>query len=51
VKSSFDGFLDFARRHREIVDRFGRFPHRNVALGRESTAVEKAFLEQPGSRF
>ena len=51
VKSSFDSFLDFARRHREIVDRFGRFPHRNVALGRQSTAAETAFLKQPGSRF
>lgn len=51
VKASFDSYLDFARRHREIVDRFGRFPHRNAALGRQSSAAETAFLEQPGSRF
>jgi uncharacterized protein (DUF924 family) len=43
--------LDFARRHREIVDRFGRYPHRNAILGRPSTPEETAFLEQPGSRF
>lgn len=42
---------DYAVRHRDIVARFGRFPHRNVALGRESTAEELAFLEQPGSSF
>jgi len=38
-------------RHRAIVDRFGRYPHRNAVLGRESTAEELAFLQQPGSRF
>jgi len=38
-------------RHREIVDRFGRFPHRNETLGRESTPEEREFLEQPGSSF
>jgi uncharacterized protein (DUF924 family) len=43
--------LDFARRHRDIIARFGRFPHRNAILGRVSTAEEAAFLEQPGSRF
>jgi len=37
--------------HKAIVDRFGRYPHRNAVLGRESTAEELAFLEQPGSRF
>lgn len=37
--------------HKAIVDRFGRFPHRNELLGRESTAEEKAFLETPGSSF
>ena len=42
---------DFARRHREVIARFGRFPHRNRALGRTSTAEEQAFLQQPGSRF
>lgn len=43
--------LDYAHRHREVIRRFGRFPHRNAILGRESTAEELAFLEQPGSRF
>lgn len=45
------GSLDFARRHRDIVARFGRFPHRNAILGRESTAEELAFLQEPGSSF
>lgn len=40
-----EGFLDHARQHRDIVLRFGRFPHRNRTLGRESTAQEEAFLE------
>jgi uncharacterized protein (DUF924 family) len=43
--------LDFARRHRVIIDRFGRYPHRNAILGRESTAEEIEFLKQPGSGF
>jgi uncharacterized protein (DUF924 family) len=42
---------DFARRHHDIVARFGRFPHRNEILGRVSTAEEIEFLRQPGSRF
>jgi uncharacterized protein (DUF924 family) len=42
---------DYARRHREVIARFGRFPHRNAALGRESTAEERAYLAQPGSGF
>ena len=41
----------YARRHREIIERFGRFPHRNGALGRESTAAEIEFLKLPGSGF
>lgn len=44
-------FLDFAIQHRDIIAHFGRFPHRNAILGRDSTAAEKAFLEQPGSSF
>jgi uncharacterized protein (DUF924 family) len=44
-------YRDYSRQHRDIVARFGRFPHRNAALGRESTAEELAFLEQPGSSF
>ena len=47
----YDGALDFAMRHRDIVARFGRFPHRNRILGRVSTPDEIAFLEQPGSSF
>jgi len=43
--------LDFERRHAEIVRRFGRYPHRNEVLGRESTPEELLFLQQPGSRF
>lgn len=50
-REAFNGFVDFARRHLEVIERFGRFPHRNAILGRESTAAELAFLEQPGSSF
>ncbi len=42
---------EYAERHRDIIKRFGRFPHRNDLLGRESTAAEIEFLELPGSRF
>ncbi len=41
----------YAERHREIIQRFGRFPHRNEALGRETTAAERAFLREPNSSF
>lgn len=47
----FDDFLDYARQHRDVVARFGRFPHRNAVLGRVSTPEEVEFLKQPGSRF
>jgi uncharacterized protein (DUF924 family) len=40
--------LKFAHVHRDIIVRFGRFPHRNAALGRETTAQEQAFLDQGG---
>jgi uncharacterized protein (DUF924 family) len=43
--------LDYAHRHRIIIERFGRFPHRNEALGRPSTEAEIAFLRQPDSSF
>ncbi len=43
--------LDYAQRHAEIIERFGRYPHRNAVLGRASTAEELAFLQQPGSSF
>ncbi len=42
---------DYALRHQVIVERFGRFPHRNAVLGRESSAEERTFLSQPGSSF
>jgi uncharacterized protein (DUF924 family) len=45
------GLLEWARKHHEIVVRFGRFPHRNAVLGRSSTAEEIEFLKQPGSGF
>lgn len=48
---AFEDTHDFAIRHRDIIDRFGRFPHRNAALGRKSTAGEIEFLKQPGSSF
>ena len=43
--------LDYAHRHRVIIERFSRFPHRNDVLGRGSTADEAAFLQQPRSGF
>ena len=42
---------DFALRHRDVIARFGRFPHRNAALRRQSSAAELAFLQTPGSGF
>jgi uncharacterized protein (DUF924 family) len=48
---AFDSARDYALRHRAVIERFGRFPHRNAILGRESTAAEIEFLEQPGSSF
>ncbi len=43
--------VDYCRKHLEIIRRFGRFPHRNAALGRVSTPEEIEFLKQPGSSF
>lgn len=48
---TFDGAYDYAQRHREVIVRFGRFPHRNAILGRASTPEEIEFLRQPGSSF
>ncbi len=45
------GLAEWAHKHRDIVRRFGRFPHRNAILGRASTAEEIVFLQQPGSSF
>lgn len=50
-RTLFDDFLKYARQHRDVVARFGRFPHRNAILGRPSTSDELAFLKRPGSRF
>lgn len=47
----FAGTLNYAKRHYEVIRRFGRFPHRNAILGRESTPEEVEFLKQPGSGF
>ncbi|MGR6430455.1 DUF924 family protein [Rhizobium sp. PAMB 3182] len=44
-------FLDYARRHHEVIAKYGRFPHRNAILGRESTDAEKSYLAQPGAGF
>jgi uncharacterized protein (DUF924 family) len=43
--------LDFALRHKAVIDRFGRFPHRNAVLGRQSTVDEAAFVARPGPPF
>lgn len=43
--------LDFERKHKSIIDRFGRYPHRNQILGRTSTSEESEFLKTPGSGF
>jgi len=43
--------LAFEMRHKAIIERFGRYPHRNAVLGRTSTAAEQAFLAEPGSSF
>ena len=45
------GLTEWAEKHRGVIRRFGRFPHRNAALGRASTPEETAFLAEPGSRF
>ncbi len=44
-------FTDYAIRHRDVIRRFGRFPHRNAILGRASTPEEIAYLAEPGSGF
>jgi uncharacterized protein (DUF924 family) len=51
VRDAVAGNVEYARQHRDIVARFGRFPHRNRVLGRESTPAEREFLKQPGSSF
>lgn len=44
-------YVDFARRHRDVIAEFGRFPHRNAVLGRHSTPAEAAYLARPGAGF
>lgn len=50
-RALFNDFLKYAYSHRDVVTRFGRYPHRNAILGRPSTPEEIEFLKQPGSRF
>jgi len=50
-RKDYASFLDYARRHRDVIERFGHFPHRNAALGRPSTPEEIEFLKQAGSSF
>jgi uncharacterized protein (DUF924 family) len=45
------GSFEFEQKHRQIIERFGRYPHRNAVLGRISTVEEVEFLKQPGSSF
>ena len=51
TKNGVENNLDFEMKHKKIIEEFGRYPHRNDILGRESTAEEVAFLKQPGSSF
>jgi uncharacterized protein (DUF924 family) len=51
LRGSLVAAVQYAEKHREIIARFGRFPHRNAILGRESTSAEIAFIAQPGSGF
>lgn len=51
LKKYADNGLDYAKKHEEVIERFGRFPHRNAVLGRETTKEEEAFLKTPGSSF
>jgi uncharacterized protein (DUF924 family) len=50
-RGRFEDFLAYARRHHELIERFGRFPHRNALLGRASTSAEQDYLARPGSGF
>ena len=51
IRHEYASTLNFAIRHKEVIDRFGRFPDLNAILGRKSTAEEIEFLTQPGSSF
>ncbi|NNK96809.1 MAG: DUF924 domain-containing protein [Desulfobacterales bacterium] len=50
-KEGMESPLEWELKHKKIIERFGRYPHRNEILGRVSSAEEKEFLKQPGSRF
>jgi uncharacterized protein (DUF924 family) len=50
-RARFGDFLVYARKHRDVIERFGRFPHRNAVLGRASTPEEIHYLSQPGAGF
>jgi uncharacterized protein (DUF924 family) len=51
VRQEIIGNLDYAIKHREVIEKFGRFPHRNAILGRDSRPEEIEYLKQPGSGF
>lgn len=51
AQTGMEDTLRFEQRHQAIIERFGRYPHRNAILGRQSTAEELVFLSEPGSRF
>ena len=51
LRARFDGFVDYARRHLAVIETFGRFPHRNAALGRTSTGQEQRYLDGGGETF
>ena len=51
TKNGIQNNLDFEIKHKVIIERFGRYPHRNTILGRESSAEEIAFLDEPDSSF
>ncbi|HEX4648926.1 MAG TPA: DUF924 family protein [Steroidobacteraceae bacterium] len=51
LRPSFATVLEYAEHHRSVIERFGRFPHRNRVLGRESTPAEEAWLSVSGERF
>ncbi|MEE8294930.1 MAG: DUF924 family protein [Sphingomonadales bacterium] len=46
-----ENYLNYALAHKKVIDRFGRFPHRNAILGRANTPEEEEYLNQPGSGF
>ncbi|WP_266158211.1 DUF924 family protein [Dyella silvatica] len=50
-RALFENYLGYARRHHEVIARFGRFPHRNALLGRANTPEENEYLAQPGAGF